>query len=587
MKRSYHDFERFTMGQMDHIESKVTSHLKEVENDVAYLASRPAVKQADTTITSYTDRESDKGSFIMRPSHAEGKELQLYSIYKRFADTHPDSRYVYMGLEEDGSYVQWPEGPTNEKYDPRIRPWYKKAMANPGKTVRTEPYAFEVDDIVIVSTVKTIQDKDGEIIGVQGICRSLDFLSSMIQEAEPGETGFVIIAEEDGTVVAHSKNPDYNFRPIKEFNSSLANSIDSGKEIFDITIDETPYSAFLKKSDFTGWYFIGLVEQSELSASARQTANHTLWIFAIISIFFAGLSILISNTLTKPIFAVVKQMAEIGEGNFDKKIPDKYCDRSDEIGILARSGESMRYKLKEMVKNLKEVREELMEKERLAAVGEMANVIGHDIRNPLSAIKNSAYYMKSVIEGKERFVNIVEIIEREIDHISKIIEDLLGYSRQRPPALSAVDVNELILEVISIIEPPENVKIETDLKEGLGTHNLDRGEVRQVLVNLINNAVQACRENKKGLVKVISERLPGDKLQIRIKDNGCGIPEEKLDKIFDAFFSTKEGGTGLGMSSAKNITERHNGKIEIDSQVGEGTEIILTIPNKEIKKDRS
>ncbi len=585
-KRSYQDFERFTLSQMEYIEGNVTAHLKEVENDVDYLSSLPTVKTADDTITTYIDKESKDGVLWMSPSQSSGKELEIYSIYKHFAQTHPDSRYVYMGLESTGGYVQWPEGITNEKYDPRVRPWYKKALKNPKTTVRTEPYAFEVDDIVIVSTVKTIHNDDGNIIGVQGICRSLDFLSGMIKEAEPGETGFIIITEEDGTIVAHSREQNYNFTQLKNYNSKLDSSLKAGQKIINVNIDGIDYTAFLKKSDFTGWYFIGLIEHNELAKSANQTARHSLWIFGIISLIFAGLSIIISKTLTKPVFSVVNQMAEMGDGNFDRKIPAKYQQRQDEIGILARSGESMRKKLKQMVKNLKEVREELMEKERLAAIGEMANVIGHDIRNPLSAIKNSAYYIKSILKDKEKYINIVEIIEREIEHISKIIENLLGYSRQRPPALSSVDVNKLILEVLSIIEHPDHVTIETELQEDLDNHNIDRGEVRQALVNLINNAVQACRTQEKGRVTVSSKRMEDGMLQIKVKDNGCGIPKEDLENIFDAFYSTKEGGTGLGMSSAKNITERHGGNLYINTTVGNGTEIILNIPHKEITANK-
>ncbi len=286
----------------------------------------------------------------------------------------------------------------------------------------------------------------------------------------------------------------------------------------------------------------------------------------------AFLSFMLASGFSRPISSLLtaaKENYSAGEPVVKARLADN--DRG-ELAMLING-------FNEMVDGLKAAREKLVEKEKLAAVGEMSNIIGHDIRNPLAAIKNGVYFIRySVKSENERLSKTLNIIDREIENITEIIENLLGYSRQRPPALKPVDVNSLTDESVSIVDVPENVEIRREFSEALGEHNLDKGEMKQVLVNLINNAVQACSDKESGVVTIRTDRTESGELFVSIKDNGKGIPRDKLENIFKAFYSTKEGGTGLGMSSAKNIVERHEGTINVKSELNKGTEIMISIP---------
>ena len=207
----------------------------------------------------------------------------------------------------------------------------------------------------------------------------------------------------------------------------------------------------------------------------------------------------------------------------------------------------------------------------------LINVVSHEIRNPLAAIKNGVYYIGYAVKSDNPRVKMtLDIINKEIESIQKMLEDLLAYSKQRPPSLSLVDVNSLIDEVVSIINLPEKVNIVRELEKSLPEFVLDREEIRQVLISIINNAWQAC-DKEEGIVNIITS-LENGNLKLIVIDNGVGIPEDKLDKVFESFYSTKEGAVGLGLTAAKNLINRHEGKINCFSINGEGTEVTILIP---------
>jgi signal transduction histidine kinase len=382
-----------------------------------------------------------------------------------------------------------------------------------------------------------------------------------------GETGKFAVMKDDGGLLMGSEDIKYRFKFL-QMPDLLRNNI--------VDIRKGGYQVKAKKIDNILWplWVVFTQKTSEADALTRQLKLGISVILLLLLAFSGVVSFTLASRFSRPISNLLDAVKKNYTGDLETKAVLKEKD-PEELALLIKA-------FNEMIDNLKETREKLIEKEKLAVVGEMANVIGHDIRNPLSAIKNAAYYLRHVLgEDNERITATLGIVDREIESIQKIVEDLLGYSRQRPPVLAPVDVNSLVDEVLSIIQVPANVQILKEVSEKLPSYDLDHGEMRQVLVNLINNAAQACEKKEKGEVRVISYRAEDEHLKIRIKDNGTGIPGEKLDKVFQAFYSTKEGGTGLGLSSAKRIVERHEGTINIESEQGKGSEIIISIPPRD------
>ena len=289
----------------------------------------------------------------------------------------------------------------------------------------------------------------------------------------------------------------------------------------------------------------------------------------ILLFLFAGFGIAykISSGISSNIQKLVIGTNSLARGDLSKRIAVK---SKDELETLAEHFNAMAGKLKD-------AQDKVLHAEKLAAIGRLASAIGHELRNPLGIIKNAQYYVKSKIGGQdEKVTHHLEIMESEIANCSKIINDLLGFSRTRKPDTNPQDINSIVEESLASVKKPENVVVETGLTQP-STIPVDREQIRQVFINIIINAFQAMP--KGGRLK-ISTKAQNDKLEIDFQDTGYGISKESLEKLFDPFFTTKARGIGLGLSVCKNIIQNHNGEISVNSKVGEGTVFSVKLPKE-------
>ncbi|HSV49371.1 MAG TPA: CHASE4 domain-containing protein, partial [Candidatus Acidoferrales bacterium] len=226
----------------------------------------------------------------------------------------------------------------------------------------------------------------------------------------------------------------------------------------------------------------------------------------------------------------------------------------------------------------------LLRSQRLAAIGELASMVGHDLRNPLAAIRNADYYMKKkcVECNKPEVMTMLGVVDKAIDHANCIINDLLEYSKEIRLDIAPSSPKRLLEKALPMIVVPENIQLidsttYTELR-------VDETKVTRVYVNLLKNAIDALPEG--GTIEVKSWQ-ENDDVSISFTDNGQGIPPEMLAKIFSPLFTTKAQGMGLGLSISKRVVEAHGGKISVVSEVGKGTAFTLTFPvepkpNKEV-----
>jgi len=238
---------------------------------------------------------------------------------------------------------------------------------------------------------------------------------------------------------------------------------------------------------------------------------------------------------------------------------------------------------KRMEEELREAQEQLARSEKLAAIGQLAGGVGHELRNPLGAIKNAAYYIKGKVAKSElgqkepRVTEFLDIIDDEINASNKIINDLLGFSRVQKPSVSPARIEKVIEDALSRTAIPENIEPIKKLDSNLPDIEVDPDQIEQVLVNMITNAVQAMPEGGK---LAIGAREKGGFLEVEVADTGCGIPEESVDKIFDPLFTTRAKGIGLGLAVCKAIIDSHEGNIEVKSKIGKGTMLNVKLPLK-------
>jgi signal transduction histidine kinase len=225
------------------------------------------------------------------------------------------------------------------------------------------------------------------------------------------------------------------------------------------------------------------------------------------------------------------------------------------------------------IKTMEKVNEDLRQKEKLALVGQLASSVGHEIRNPLAALKGFTQLQHEKFPQEKEFY---EIMENEIERINLIVDDLMYLGRPRTLNRENHDVNEIIEYVITILNPiaqSNNVNIHLNIDNEVKI-KCDGNQIKQVFINLIKNAIEAMPMG--GNVNITSEMIKNGRLVIYIHDEGNGI--EKLDLLGQPFFTTKHDGNGLGLMVTFNIIEQHNGKITFESRLGKGTTIELNLP---------
>lgn len=234
---------------------------------------------------------------------------------------------------------------------------------------------------------------------------------------------------------------------------------------------------------------------------------------------------------------------------------------------------------------LKEAQEKLVRSEKLAAIGQLASGVGHELRNPLGAIKNAVFYIKRRIDKTDlaatepRVIEFLDIIDEEAGAANKVITDLLGFSRVTKPAVRPVNIADVIDNSLRHTYIPENINLDRDTDESLPMIEIDADQIQQVFINIINNALQAMPDGGRLSIRAGSK---AELVVVEFIDTGTGIPESAMNKIFDPLFTTKAKGIGLGLSVCKGILERHEGAIQAESKPGEGTRFTVSLPIKEV-----
>jgi PAS domain S-box-containing protein len=230
----------------------------------------------------------------------------------------------------------------------------------------------------------------------------------------------------------------------------------------------------------------------------------------------------------------------------------------------------------------KEMQERLVRSEKLAILGQLASGVGHELRNPLGALKNAAYFLNMVIEEPEPEVKeTLEILEKEVETSERIISSLLDFARAKALTRRRVDINDIVQEALSRATVPEKVEVVSQLDETLPAILADPDQLGQVFGNIILNGIQAMPEGGRLVVKTseVSEKPPRSEwVAVSFADTGVGIPKENLGKLFEPLFTTKAKGIGLGLAVTRTLVEGHGGTIEVQSEVGKGSTFTVRLP---------
>lgn len=319
--------------------------------------------------------------------------------------------------------------------------------------------------------------------------------------------------------------------------------------------------------------FVGVTLSIEWRARERVLLVAASGAVVVCAVMLVVLAVLIQ----RPLAELRKKMARVRAG--DLTVSVSFADQHDEIGDLGKDFNKTVRQLREGREEIERLHQTQMSKaEHLATLGELAAGLAHEIRNPLAGIAGVIDVIKHDLPESSPGRGVLHEVREEVLHIQNVLSDLLAYARPKPAQTHNADLNATAEHAVSLARQQvlsQPIQIDLTKGEGLEAVVHDPGQIQQVLLNLLLNAIQATEG--RGLIQVGLDSREGF-ARVRVRDNGRGIAAENLPNIFRPFFTTKGQGTGLGLSLAWRIVEAHGGRIEVASAPAQGCEFTVLLP---------
>jgi signal transduction histidine kinase len=341
------------------------------------------------------------------------------------------------------------------------------------------------------------------------------------------------------------------------------------------------------------WMVWVALPRSAIEAPARQLLG-ALALIALVIVAAGALGAwVLSRQITNPLTAVTSAAEGIAAGDYSRRVP---ALRADELGRLATSFNSMAQQveeghtalearvaertsdLEEALRELGQTQGELVRREKLAILGQLAGGVGHELRNPLGVMTNALYYLDAVlVDATPGVKDYLGILQAQVTLSEKIIGDLLDFARVKPPRRESVRADRLVDAQLARAGATDGITIEHDFPPGLPPVSVDPVQVGQVLLNLITNAIQAMGD-KGGTLSLRAALEGSDQLRVDVADTGGGIAPEDAAHIFEPLFTTKARGIGLGLAVSRTLMQSNGGDIAFTSTPGVGTTFSIRLP---------
>jgi PAS domain S-box-containing protein len=421
-----------------------------------------------------------------------------------------------------------------------------------GKPIRLElelKTAFKKSVLVEVTSKPLIIK--GKVVGTLGIARDITERKKAEKAILESQQKFKRLFEDNPEAAAYV-NSDYHILDVNpRFSELFGYSLDEviGKSIDEVVVPKKRMkeAKMLGKKAKEGYVYYDTIRKRKDGSLVQ------------VSISVAPI------TVEGQLIGYVVLYKDITERTQMKKKLEEYSQHLEEL-------------VERRTRQLKEAQKQLLKAERLAAIGELAAMIGHDLRNPLASISGATYYLKTKLGSRmdDKGSEMLVLIENAIEYSNKIIGDLLDYSREIQLELTEATPKSITKTALTLVKAPKNIRI-IDKTKNKPKIKIDADKTKRVLVNIIKNAIDVMPEGGK---LTIESKKTNSNTEITIADTGTGIPEENLEKIWTPLFTTRAKGMGLGLPICKHIVEAHGGKISVQSTAGKGTIFTITIPVK-------
>ncbi|OGL05809.1 MAG: hypothetical protein A3I03_14590 [Candidatus Rokubacteria bacterium RIFCSPLOWO2_02_FULL_68_19] len=483
--------------------------------------------------------EAYAGRFRFREGVKRRDRAAALVHLRQLAETFPELDWPFLAGPDGVLWAIYPEAPELYGRSFAHRDWYR-GVSREWRSYMSEVFPAARDQAPVVSLVMPIRDLDGKVIGIIGSAQRLETIRQWLLPIQVPD-GDLYVVDRKGQLVFHRTRfgpeqvNDYSRVPVVE---RLLRGEEGLVELENPVEGQVRLSAY-RLLPALGWGVVVHREKSLVLQRAR-----TL--------------ILVSGTAGIFLAAALAFLGGVAVRN----------QRRTERVLVA---------LEEKTRELEAAQEELVRKERLAILGQLAGGVSHELRNPLGVMKNSVYYLKMVLPEDERVQKHLRIMEREVTTATRIVSDLLDFARAKPPSQAPTDLSELVREVLDRTPLAENVEVVARLAPDLPPVAVDALQVQQVLGNLITNGAQAMPEG--GTLTIETARAEGG-ARVAVSDTGVGIAPENLEKIFQPLFTTKAKGIGLGLAVAQGLAEANGGTISVESAVGRGSRFLVVFPQK-------
>ncbi|WP_028696510.1 methyl-accepting chemotaxis protein, partial [Pseudomonas cremoricolorata] len=302
------DFVDSSTREIRQVGNAMQLFFKAIDQNVDFLAQQPLITESGSNLNKYLTADA---------SNVLGEQDQrVQRLLDQLGSTHPNYAYMAYALA-DGGYVGWPAGQKLASYDPRERPWYKLAMANPGKVLRTDAYYWAADDAVLISTVRSVTNPLGNPGGVVNIDVSLSGLTEIVKNIKVGDSGYLMLVEHNGNVLVDPRDASHNFKPLASFEGGYAELAKAGKGLVEVELNGVPYMANVYTDEQLGWTFIGLIQHDEVMQSTTELS----WMIGVIAVLLAALFAVVgaafARVIVRPINGVTRGLEDIAQGEGD------------------------------------------------------------------------------------------------------------------------------------------------------------------------------------------------------------------------------------------------------------------------------
>jgi len=529
-------------------------------------------------------------------------KIRANMVLAAFASRHPDFkaiRLVASGGENRGEYgqLEMPYQGQEKWWDSTGRPPRSRAAIS-GPIIERKPAS-----VCIHISVPVVPKKRGGFSGELHAKYSLDNVTAQQAQDKQEILAFLLTDTEGrrlyviGPPAMASSQPTPFREPEKKI---FARS--SGHQILELNQSSTDFLAgyapvrfslaasSLKYEDGKTWLIVAGVPKSNTMEPVNVLFSQAIGFGGIVLIIVSLVGLAFSHRILRPIHVLQEGVQEIGQGNLEHRIDIR---SGDEIEMLAsefnrmaermqRAQEQLQRRGKELgerVNQLRRLQAQLMQSERMAATGELAAQIAHEINNPLGIMKNYVGIAKMLMTEEDPNRENLKIVDQEIGRIAGIVRRLLRFAKPGMEDIQSAQINQVIEELLALLRGQlfrRKIDVSLDLSETLPEVNVSTDQMRQVFLNLVKNAEDAMPD---GGNLVVRTRFKKGNVEVEISDSGCGIPAEDVKNIFEPFFTTKGvKGTGLGLSVSYGIVKNYNGEIKVESEPGVGTTFTIQLP---------